>query len=106
MFEILDRLFDSLLESHARLPAEDLFRTSDIWLANLRVVHWQWFVFDRRFCSGNTNNFVGELFNGHLARITQVDWLVDIPHGQLANSVGPIASVTKRTALRPIARTR
>src|SRR5438445_643642 len=89
--------------SHSKFSG-DKNRAHHIWLADLRVFHWQWFVFDRRFCSGNTNNFVGKLFNGHLARIAQVDRLVEIAHGQFENSVDQIRHVTKRARLRAIAK--
>ena len=39
LFEIVDRLFDSLVERHARLPAENFFCTRDIRLADLGVIH-------------------------------------------------------------------
>ena len=38
-FKILDRLLNSLLERHARLPTKDFFRARDIRLAHLRVIH-------------------------------------------------------------------
>src|SRR5262249_53058697 len=47
--KVFDRLLDSLLELNSRLPTQDFFRTSDVWLAHLRVIHRQWFVVDRRF---------------------------------------------------------
>src|SRR2546430_4507669 len=88
--EIVDRRFDSLLKSDARLPTEHLFCAGDIRLAYLRVIDRQWFVFDCRFCSGDPNNFLGELLDRHLSRITEVHRLVKTAHGQFENPINQI----------------
>ncbi len=88
--KILNRLFDSLFESDARLPTEHFFCAGDIRLTDLRVIDRQWFVFDCRFCSDEPNNFLGELLDRHLSRITEVDRLVKTAHGQFENPINQI----------------
>jgi hypothetical protein len=39
--EILDRLADARVKGHHRLPAEDLLRTGNVRLADLRVIRRQ-----------------------------------------------------------------
>ena len=46
LFEVVDRLLDTFVELNSRFPIEDFFRAGDVWLAHLRVVHRQGFVFD------------------------------------------------------------
>src|SRR5206468_9316906 len=101
--KILDRLLDTFVEFNSWFPSEDFFRAGDVRLAHLRVVHRQRFVVDCGFRSCDSNNFVGKLFDGHLARVAQVDRLVKIARREFENSVDKIGYVTKRARLRAIA---
>ena len=78
--EIIDRARDSFFEFHLRFPAENLLRARDVGLAHLRVVHRQRLVFDPRFRAGDADDLLGELFDRHLARVADVDRLVEIAH--------------------------
>src|SRR5438045_8450755 len=74
LFEVLDRLFDPLLEFNSRLPPHDFSCAGDIWLAHLRVVHRQRLVFACRFRSSDSDDFFGNLSNGPFERIDTADW--------------------------------
>src|SRR5947209_6777667 len=86
-FEVVDRFRDSFLEFHFRLPFQHLLRAGDVGLAHFRVVHREWLVFDLRFRPGDPDNFLGELFDRHLARVADVNRLVKIAHREPENSV-------------------
>ena len=95
----VDRLFDTFVEFNSRFPTEDLFRAGDVRLAHLRIVHRQRLVFDCRFRSRNADDFLGELFDGHLAWIADVDRLVEIAHRKPENSIDQVRYVTERASL-------
>src|SRR5215216_7308757 len=95
MLKVIDRFLDSLLEFDARLPTKHLFRARDIRLSHLGIIDWQWFVFDCRFRAGDANDFLGELFNRHLARVANVHRLMKTAHRQSENAIDQIGHVTK-----------
>src|SRR4029077_20939125 len=95
LFEVLDRLLDPLLEFNSGFPTEDFFCAGDVRLAHLRVVHRQGVVFDCGFRPRDSDDFLCKLFNSHLARIAEVDWLVEIAHRKPENSIDQIGDVTK-----------
>ena len=101
--EVIDRFPDSFVELDFWFPAENVFRAGDVGLANFRVVHRQWFVFDFRFCAGDAKDFLGKLFDRHLARVADVDRFVEIAHRELENSVDQVGDVTERARLRAVA---
>ena len=104
--EIIDRARDSFFEFHLRFPAEDFFRAPDVGLAHLRVVHRQRLVFDPRFRPGDADDLLGELFDRHLARVADVDRLVEIRLREPINPVDQIGDVTERAGLRAVAEDR
>ena len=85
--KVFDCLLDSFLELDLRFPVENFFRAADIWLAHFRVVHWQWLMFDCRSRPSYADDFIGELFDRHLARVADVDRLMKIAHREPENSV-------------------
>src|SRR5216117_1305579 len=89
-FEIVDRLFDPLLEFHSWFPPEDFFRAANVWLAHLWIVNWQRLVVDLGFRSCDPDDLLGKLFDRHLARVAEIDWLVEIAHREPEDSVDQI----------------
>src|SRR5262245_17771926 len=59
--EVLDGLFQPLIELNLRLPVEELARQGDVRLALRRVIGRQWPAFDLRFRAGDGDDLLGEL---------------------------------------------
>src|SRR5581483_11916399 len=55
-----------------------------------------------RSCTGNAQNFFGELFDRHLARVADVDRLVEIGLREFENAIDQIAHITERARLRAV----
>ena len=76
--EVIDRLHDAFLEIDARLPAQNFAGASNVGLTHFRIVHRQRFVLDLRFRPGDPDDLFGELLDRHLARVPDIDRLVEI----------------------------
>jgi len=48
---------------------------------------------------GNPNNFLGELFDRHLARVPNINRLMKITHRELVNPVDQVGNEAKRSRL-------
>ena len=63
----------AFLELDLRLPAEELARTGDVGLADLRVVDGQRLVDELALRAGDAEDGLGELVERELGRVTDVD---------------------------------
>jgi len=97
-----DRLGEAFFGGDARLPAEYLPGAADIGLARSRVVLWQRAVHKRTGTACQLKNQVGELTNGHLDRVTQVDGLVVLDLHQTSNPRDQVIDILKAAGLGAI----
>src|SRR5438132_12788547 len=71
--EVIDGLFEPLVDGNGRPPSEKLFGLADVRTTNFGIINWKGLVGDRGLGAGEGNNFAGELQNGVFLRITEVD---------------------------------
>src|SRR5690606_16786059 len=91
--KIPDGLDDPLLEGHLRLPSEPLAGARDVGLADLRIVLRERLVDDGPGAGDDLPDPLSELQDGHLARVAEVDRLVESALRETVDPVDQVADV-------------
>src|SRR5215218_161224 len=83
-------------------PAEDLFRTRDVWLADLRIVHGQGLEDDFALRPDHFQDRFRELENRKLARVAEVDRVVLVARRQGVEAADHVLDVAEAPGLRTV----
>src|SRR5918995_6940336 len=96
----------ALLEIDLGGPAEDLLRTRDVWLADLRIVHGQRLEDDLALRPGHFQHRFRELENRKLVRVAEVDRVVLVNCGEGVEAVDHVVDVAEAARVRTVAEDR
>src|SRR5947209_8766348 len=100
MAEVLEGALQPLVAVHLRLPAQQLPRPRDVWLADLRVVLRQRLEYQLALRAAKGQDLAGELQDRHLAGVAEVDRLVELGKQQPVDALDQVADVAERAGLR------
>ncbi len=97
--EVVDGLAEAVFEFYLGFPVEQFPGAGGIGTALLGVVHGQGFVDDLTLAAGEFDDEFGEIEDGELGRVADVDGFVEIALGEAEDAVDEVAAVAKAAGL-------